>query len=373
MVLTIEYFLLGLLAVSFLLQLYYVVFVYGKLSRYKVPPVAAIQPVPVSVIICARNEESNLRTNLPAILTQDYPSFEVIVVNDCSSDDTEWLLKDLAKRFHHLRIVHLKEHLIHKRGKKFAATIGIKAASHEHLVFTDADCWPQSAQWLRSMAGAFDSGAEIVLGYSPYERRKGLLNALIRFETFHTATSYLSYALKGNAYMGVGRNMAYLKSLFFRGKGFAAHMHIPSGDDDLFVNQNAGRDNTRICIDRNAHVWSIPKLTFSSYFQQKTRHHGAARMYRASHRWMLATQLISAVLFYLSVVICVVMLPELWELFVGILLIRWLVLTLTFESVMKKLQVADLLIWLPLLDLFFYFYIVLNGFFAFFRKNINWK
>src|SRR5690606_34092381 len=169
------------------------------------------------------------------------------------------------------------EHIAVKHGKKFALSLGIKAAQYEHLVFTDADCVPESSDWLTHMAGAFSGGKEIVLGYSPYLRRAGMLNALIRFETFHTAMSYLSYALKGKPYMGVGRNMAYTKSLFFRGKGFASHMHIASGDDDLFVNQNATPHNTTICIHPEAHVWSEPKTTFSAYARQKTRHAGASK------------------------------------------------------------------------------------------------
>src|SRR5690606_19848156 len=185
-----------------------------------------------SVIISARNESGNLQKNLYTILNQSYKNFEVIVVNDCSYDDSEDILKNIKSEFpDRLKIVNLLEDDRYRRGKMFALTMGIKAAQYEHLLFTDADCVPDSSQWINQMQSSFQQ-KEIVLGYSPYIRHKGLLNAIIRFETFYTALQYFSFALKGYTYMGVGRNLAYTKTLFFKHKGFASHMHILSGDDD---------------------------------------------------------------------------------------------------------------------------------------------
>lgn len=357
-----------------IVQVYFLLSIYTKLAFYKIPPILEKSPLPrLSVIICARNEEENLRKNLPHILQQDYPEFEVILVNDFSEDETKWLLRDLCAQHPNLKVVEIAEHVRLKHGKKFAVTLGIKAAQHEHLVFTDADCIPQSEQWLRHIGSSFSGGEEIVLGYSPYIKKSGLLNALIRFETFHTALSYLSYALRGNAYMGVGRNLAYTKSLFFRGKGFAAHMHIASGDDDLFVNQNATPHNTVICIHPEAHVWSEPKTTFSAYARQKTRHAGASKAYRPAHRRMLALQLISAFLFYLFAIVTVAAYPQYWYIVVGMYLVRLLLQLFIYYPAMKKLQVKGLIWGLPLLDIAYYSYICLNGFAALFKKEVTWK
>lgn len=371
----IAFFLLfGACGLLLVLQIYFLLSVYIKLAIYKIPPLSDKAPLPpLSVIICARNEEENLRQHLPHILSQDYPAFEVILVNDFSEDDTKWLLRDLCVQHPNLKVVEIAEHVRLKHGKKFAVTLGIKAAQYEHLVFTDADCVPQSNQWLKHMGAAFDGGEEIVLGYSPYVKKPGLLNALIRFETFHTAMSYLSYALRGNAYMGVGRNLAYTKSLFFRGKGFAAHMHIASGDDDLFVNQNATPHNTVICIHPEAQVWSEPKTTFSAYGRQKTRHAGASKAYKASHRRMLATQLVSALLFYLFALLTVAVYPQYWYIVAGMYLLRLLLQLLIYYPILKKLQVKGLLWGLPILDIVYYGYICLNGFFALFKKEVKWK
>ncbi len=366
--------LVGTCGLLLVFQLYYLLFVYSRLAFYKkTPKQGKTATPPLSVIICARNEEENLRQNLSKILNQDYPQFEVILVNDFSEDDTKWLLKELCGQYHHLKVVEIAEHVRLKHGKKFAVTLGIKGAQYEHLVLTDADCVPQSDQWLRHMASAFGDGEEIVLGYSPYIKKPGFLNTLIRFETFHTAMSYLSYALKGNAYMGVGRNLGYTKSLFFRGKGFAAHMHIPSGDDDLFVNQNATPHNTTICIHAEAQVWSEPKATFLAYSRQKTRHAGASKAYKSSHRRMLTTQLTSAFLFYVFAILTVTLYPQYWYVPLGIYLFRLFVQVIIYFPIMRKLQVKGLIWGLPVLDAVYYGYICLNGFFALFRKEVKWK
>jgi len=364
----------GACGLLMIFQLYYLLAVYSKLAFFKVPAEASTSFLPpLSVIICARNEEENIRKNLPQILNQNYPQFEVILVNDCSEDDTKWLLKELGAQHSHLKTVEIAEHVRLKHGKKFAVTLGIKAAQYEHLIFTDADCVPESDRWLQHMGSSFAGGEEIVLGYSPYVRKPGFLNALIRFETFHTAMSYLSYALLKKAYMGVGRNLAYTKSLFFRGKGFASHMHIASGDDDLFVNQNATPHNTVICIHPDAHMWSEPKTTFSGYSRQKTRHASASKAYRPAHRRMLAAQLTTAFLFYVMIAVTLLYYPQGWYVPVGMYVLRLLIQVSVYFPVMKKLRVKGLLWALPFLDLAYYTYICLNGFTALFKKEVTWK
>lgn len=363
----------GILGILLLFQLYYILFVYGKLAVHKVKSYKNNEHLPpLSVIICAHNEQDNLQTFLPSILQQDYPEFEVIVVDDCSSDESKWVLQGLRNEYSHLRIVEIKEHIQLKHSKKFALTLGIKAAKHEHLVMTDADCQPQSTEWLKEMGGAYSSSKEIVLGYSPYFKIKGFLNKLIRFETTHTAMSYLSYALKRNPYMGVGRNLSYLKSLFFKGKGFNSHMHIKSGDDDLFVNQNATKQNVNIAIATDAHMYSVPKNTWRSYYKQKARHSGASVAYRDSHQLMLGTQLITAFLFYVVLILSICFSPRLWYFGVGAFLIRYLCQFIIFRPIFLKLKVKDLLFWLPLLDIFFYFYICFNGLFNRKKKQKTW-
>lgn len=244
---------------------------------------------PVSVIICARNEDDNLTEFLPKVLVQDYPEFEVIVVNDCSIDNTENVIDEFAKIFPNLKKVNIKEDGYYKHGKKFAVLVGIKGAKYENLLFTDADCFPAGEHWLSEMAAQFSTSKEIVLGYGAYRKEPGFLNRLIRFDTFLIAANYLSAAIKGKAYMGVGRNLAYKKSLFYKQKGFSKHYHIQSGDDDLFINEACTEENTAVAMSHDAVTYSVAKKSFSDWKRQKLRHLTTAPHYNAGSKLKIAT------------------------------------------------------------------------------------
>lgn len=258
---------------------------------------------PVSVIICAKNEDENLTEFLPKILTQNYHEFEVIVVNDCSWDNTETVIDEFAKIFPNLRKINIKEDPYYKHGKKFAVMVGIKGAKYENLVFTDADCYPSSSNWLKEMASAFSVHKEVILGYGAYIKTRGFLNTLIRFDAFTIALSYMSAAMKGKAYMGVGRNLAYKKALFFKHKGFSSHYHINSGDDDLFVNEAATTENTNVCISHDSITYSKAKTKFGDWRRQKMRHLTTAPHYTVSSRSKIALDFTSKYLFYTTLVV----------------------------------------------------------------------
>ncbi len=257
---------------------------------------------PISLIICAKNEDENLTEFLPKVLTQDYPNFEVIVVNDCSYDNTETVIDEFIKIFPNLKKVTIQEDPYYKHGKKFAVLVGIKAASYENLLFTDADCYPASSNWLREMASGFSVRKEIVLGYGAYEKMPGFLNKLIRFDTFIIATQYLSAAVRKRPYMGVGRNLAYKKSLFYKNKGFSRHYHINSGDDDLFVNEAAGRENVNICVSKDAITYSKPKTSFKAWKLQKARHLTTSPFYKAATKTAIAWNYFTQYFFVLSLI-----------------------------------------------------------------------
>lgn len=257
---------------------------------------------PVSVIICAKNEDENLTEFLPKVLTQDYPNFEVIVVNDCSYDNTENVIDEYVKIFPNLKKVTIKEDAYYKHGKKFAILVGIKAATHQNLVFIDADCYPESNQWLKNMAAGFSKEREIVLGYGAYEKQEGFLNKLIRFDSFLIGAQFLTAAIKNRAYMGVGRNLAYKKDLFYKNKGFSNHYHINSGDDDLFVNQVANSTNTNVCIDKSAITYSKAKTSFKSWKLQKARHLTTSPHYKSSSKTRIAFAYFSQYFFWLSLI-----------------------------------------------------------------------
>ncbi|MEP6617350.1 MAG: glycosyltransferase, partial [Ginsengibacter sp.] len=219
--------------------LYYLVF-FSRLAFYQSKQKNITQTHPVSVIICARDEAANLTKNLPGALLQKYSTtHEVIVVEDNSLDESKYILEAFQKTYRQLQIVELKQEARFIPGKKYPLTVGIKTAKYEVVLLTDADCVPVSENWIHKMQSGYGTETEIVLGYGAHKKNEGFLNKLVRWETFHTALQYLSYACAGMAYMGVGRNISYKKTLFYRHKGFASHNHIASGDDDLFINTAA--------------------------------------------------------------------------------------------------------------------------------------
>lgn len=364
--------LFALFQLCLIVQLYFLIGKYNRLRAYKSTASDEPATLPISVIISARNEARNLGQFLPAILTQDYPDYEVIVINDCSSDGSDIILMDLQEKYSRLKVVTLTEHDRFKTGKKFAITMGIKAAAHEHMLFTDADCTPASDQWIRLMTRNFTGNTEIIIGYSPYTRTGGLLNTFVRFETLKTAINYLSSALAGDAYMGVGRNLAYTKTLFFKSKGFASHMHLLSGDDDLFVNQNATANNVTIEIDQDAFTYSPAKTTLSGWYRQKKRHTGVGKYYKGSHRRMLTFDALTGFIYYILLIISFIFNYE-PLLALGLFVLRLGIQYIMYVRIFKKLNAKDLLFYLPFLDLFYYLYLNIFGLMGTFIKTTQWK
>ena len=232
---------------------------------------------PISVIICAREESENLRRNLGAVLEQDYPLFEVIVINDGNTDESEDYLTILEEKYPHLYHSFVPDSSRYISRKKLAVTLGIKASKYEWLVFTNANCMPQSNQWLRLMARNFTSRTQVVLGYSGYERGKGWLHKRVAFDNLFTSMRYLGFALAGSPYMGIGRNLAYRKELFYQQKGFSAHLNLQRGDDDLFINHVATPENTRVETDANAIVRMQPLLRAKDWKEEKIGYASTAR------------------------------------------------------------------------------------------------
>jgi len=334
---------------AILIQLLYLLVAYSRLLWHK-PPVSRNKKVPVSVVICAKNEEENLKKNLPLILEQDYPDFEVVVVNDCSSDGTEDLLDSMQSKYPALRYTTIKEDSKFKHGKKLALTIGIKSAKHDIVLLTDADCYPSGPGWIRNMQSHFTRDVSVVLGYGGYEKRKGLLNLLIRFETVYIGIQYLSLALLGLPYMGTGRNLAYRRSLFFENKGFANHMNIMSGDDDLFINEVARKANTRIELRPGSLTWSHPVETWKSWFRQKKRHLSTGPHYRTGTKLILALEMLTRILVYAGFIY--LLCKSTWLLIIiAAFMLRLILFMVIFKVESTRLNEKYLLLPSPILDL----------------------
>lgn len=329
---------------------------------------------PVSVVICARNEAENLNKFLPSVLEQDYPSYEVIVVNDCSEDNSDDILGKFIQQFPHLRVSTISKDPKFTHSKKFAQFIGIKAAINDLLVFTDADCQPLSRNWLSMMASSFSQGTEIVLGYGGYHSEKGLLNRYIRYDTLMIAIQYLGMAIRGIPYMGVGRNLAYRRSLFFMKKGFGIHNTVVSGDDDLFVNANATKTNTRVEFRPESQTRSVPAKSLKDWVKQKERHLSTAKYYKTRDKVLLFLEPFSRITFYgvLAYLISQVwLLPVILSVFGSRLIIMITILSLNSKRLNEKGLIVNSLIFdifSPLISGVLYFSMLRNR-----SRKTQWK
>jgi len=297
--------------------------------------------IPVSVIVCAKNEANNLQKLVPHLLNQNYDDFELVLIDDRSTDNTLDIVKQFSLEDTRIKIVAVKENEQFWGSKKYALTLGIKAATHEHLLFTDADCTPNSKNWITEMSRHFNNQKQVVLGYGAYKKDKTFLNKLIRYETLLTALQYFSYAKLGIPYMGVGRNLAYTKTAFFSVNGFINHMNIRSGDDDLFVNEVANKKNTAICYATDSFTSSIPKKTFKEWLSQKRRHISTASHYKKNHKFLLGLFYVSQLLFW---VLAIILSALAIKPFIVLPLIgfRFLVFYLIMAFSAKKLSEKDL-------------------------------
>ncbi len=378
----IELVVLGLLLLVFFYQIYfYTHYIQGILRLRSAVNKGKVtfqtEQLPVSVIICAKDEVDNLRKYLPFVLQQEYPDFEVIVVNDGSTDETEDLLTDLKKTYSNLRSTFVPVGVTNLSTKKLALTLGIKAAKNDWLLFTDADCMPEDKTWISRMARNFNPGVEFVLGYGAYMKKKGFVNRLITYDTLFIALQYMGFALTGKPYMGVGRNMAYRKDVFFRNKGFASNLNLRSGDDDLMVNRAANGFNTKVEIAPDSVTWSEPNKRFRDWYFQKERHLSVASFYKAQSRFRLSLEPVTRGLFYVCFMLAMVFGSLITMIVAGVLLLARLVVQMVVINRSSKhfdgrkyifmLPVFDII--LPLITLF----LLTFGRMGSKAKNIQWK
>lgn len=291
-----------------------------RYRKSKIETQAELGFPPVSILICGKNESVNFKRFLPEVLAQMYNEnvWEVVVVNDASTDDSAKVLAVIAAQNPRVKIVEIDTATErHFPGKKFALQQGLKACKHEVVLLTDADCYPHSKNWLQGMAriyavkrSTFAVSGLFVLGYGAYKKETGLLNRFVRWETGHTFMQYASWAKMGHPYMGVGRNLMYEKSpvlALLEDEQFAQHFSkIPSGDDDLIVSALANIQNTVIADAPETHTQSIAHDNWSKWWRQKTRHVSSGKYYASLVKNGLALYALSSFLFWIVAVLLLV-------------------------------------------------------------------
>lgn len=347
----IELILLGLIAVSFIVQVFYNLKYF--LSATKGKKGEGESPDGVSVIVCARNEEANLMELIPIIMEQEFRKFQLIVVNDSSWDDTADILKALQVSYPEMHVIEINEDKQMMQGKKFALTLGIKAAMYDVVLLTDADCRPTSRHWIAEMTKGIGERKEIGLGFSGYKKYPGYLNKLIRFDAFITGLNYLGFAKNGKPYMGVGRNLCYTKTAFFRIGGFRTHYKLASGDDDLFVKEASTSRNTQNVFHYDAQTISEPHKTWAKWSFQKKRHFTTAPLYKAGVKFSLMLWPSTYFVLWLAAIALSIIYPNpgLWGAIGGVIFLRYIVQFVVLNVSCNRLKISKDILWLfPLLE-----------------------
>ncbi|MDR3093146.1 MAG: glycosyltransferase [Bacteroidales bacterium] len=331
-----------------LIQLVYYLFIYNRpvCRKEQKIPYPAVFP-PVSVIVCAHNEQEQLEENLHLMLTQDYPQYEVIVVNDCSVDDTEELLNRLKAQYSHLRSTIIRKNTSFRNSKKFASIIGIKAARYEWMLFTDANCKPASKRWIRSMSRFFTDNKSIVLGYSGYIPQKGFKNKWLQYASCFDAMRYLGFAMCRMPYTGIRRNLAYRRSLFFQHNGFAEHTHIFSGDYDLLISQAATHRNAAVNFASEAHICT----TAHDWIRQKCGYYTITQYFKSYQHFLLWLEPFSLLVFLGAFISLCWLHPAYWMYFSSVLLLRYILFLTVFGLSMKRLKITGILPYSIFFDL----------------------
>jgi poly-beta-1,6-N-acetyl-D-glucosamine synthase len=356
---------------TLLVQIAYVLKYFRQLLFYKSKAITTNESIPVSIIVAAKNEAKNIPHLIESLMNQTHPTFEVIIVNDRSNDGSAHLLEAASLKHENLRVINIKELPPNWTGKKYALKNGVEASKYDTVLLTDADCLPRSSNWITLMSQQFSAKTKFVLGFSPYHRKKGILNQLIQFETLWTGVQYLSFALAGHPYMGVGRNMAYKKAILLE-DSFSKTSHIVGGDDDLLVNNWATAENTKIVIDSDSQTLSIPKTNWSDYFIQKIRHLSVGTHYRKKDRTRLGLFALSN---WFGWILLFILLFNhfdiIWTL--SIFGIRSILFYTIFTRIGRKLGVILRPFTLPLLDLLYNFFYLVVGLRALTAKRIKWS
>jgi glycosyltransferase involved in cell wall biosynthesis len=354
------------------IQLVYYLFIFGKFAFAKAQKLTP-KRISISVIVCAKNESENVIRFIPLLAEQNYPDYEIILIDDASSDNTLEIFEEFEKQYSNVRLVKVQNNEAFWGNKKYALTLGIKASQKDYLLFTDADCYPTSKDWITAMSSQFTMHKTIVLGYGAYEKVvNSFLNKIIRFETLLTAVQYFSWAKMGHPYMGIGRNLAYKKEEFYNVKGFINHMKIRSGDDDLFINQIAKSKNTTICYSPESFTYSQPKTTFKAWFTQKRRHVSTARYYKSFDKIQLAIFYVSQLLFLILASVLLAFQYQ-WVIVLSLVGFRYFFTWVTLGFSAGKLKEKDVMYWFPIIEIVLIF-TQLNVFITnIFSKPVYWK
>uniref|UniRef100_UPI0040485ED1 glycosyltransferase n=2 Tax=Algoriphagus sp. TaxID=1872435 RepID=UPI0040485ED1 len=333
--------------IGFLIQLGYLLFIFSKTAwPIKGPTTTSIQypEEGVTILVTARNKFKLLKVLIPKLFEQDYPKFEVLIVNDQSTDRTKRLLEDLMAHYPKLRSVTITYTPKHVTAKKFALTLGIKVAKNDVILFTEADCIPQSNQWLRKMTAPIrEEGKTFAIGFAGVQKEGNSLNSWIQFETILRALFTFSFGLWKSPFTGTGKNLSYRKSFFMDKKGFRGFWNTEGGEDSLWINTHATGANSKVVINPEAIAVANPAATWKEYIIQEKQLLHSEKFFKVEDKRKMGSYGISHALYWIGGLGLLIYfgIDLQWEHFLIVLssmCMRSLLLLLLFHAASKNIQ-----------------------------------
>ncbi|MDD2575997.1 MAG: glycosyltransferase [Bacteroidales bacterium] len=370
---TVGFYFAIILGIIILFQILYYFIVYGRVAFFKDNKLTTDEKqkyIPsVSVVMCVKDDAYNLEKKLPIILEQEYPNFEVVVVNDASKDETEYVLRVLQEIYPNLNVVNLYNNVNGFLGKKYPLSLGIKSAKNEIILLTESDTMPLNYNWITTMVKGFKQKKDIVLGFTNFEQKPTFLNTLMHYENLTSAMNYLGNAMLNNPFMGQGRNMAYKREFFFETGGFISQYNISVGEDDLFINKNANSKNTSVILNKESMNLASPKEKREEWVIQKKKH------FKSMYHFKLKDKIISTLMPFATLLIYVLVALSIVFQFPWQYAILPLVLKYTFQIIVyykssKTLATKQVAFLSPLLEVLFLFINTTIRFFTLFTKKI---
>lgn len=370
--------LLALLVLSFVALCLYYGLVWLRVGRCKKDvvsrqtSVAASQPS-VSVVMVVHNESEFLKKSMPYLLEQDYPDFEVVVVDYMSTDDTHYVLHICAENYPQLKPITLKHDVNMFQGKKYPLSIGVKSATKDVILLTEAESVPKSFDWISNMVQGYSGGTQMVIGYNLVKGNGTLLGAFQQYENMAYNASYIGAALMGNPYTATGRNLSYRRDFFFKQGGFISHYSIPDGADDLFVNQNANSRNSALILNSEASVISEPRNTFGLWHQDRAHRLYTRRYYGWGDRLMLSVYPLSQIVFLAALVLLFIGGIFPWQILVAVLALKIIWQIMCSLPLAKKFEIKKIHFFSPFFEFYFLFANTFLTYFALRRKKKQWR
>ncbi|MXN91630.1 glycosyltransferase [Flavobacterium sp. Sd200] len=352
-------------------QLVYYLGIFGKFSFAK-PQAITPKRLSVSVVVCAKNDAEKVKELIPVLATQNYPDFELVLIDNASSDETLDVFEEFEKQYANIRLVKVENNEAFWGNKKYALTLGIKAARKDYLLFTDAHCYPTSPDWILSMTSQFTLNKTIILGYSAYEKTKSFLNKIIRFNAIITATQQFAWAKLGKPFTGDGRNLAYKKDEFFKRNGYINHMSIPTGADALFVNDAATKKNTAVCYAPESFTYSKAQKTFAEFIKEKRRAAFTASFFKPLDRFVVKLFTFFQVAFFVLAIVLLALQYN-WMFIVPVIAIRYIAAWITVAQSAARLNEKDAAYWFPVMEIILIFtqlYVYIANLTS---KPVHWK